>query len=105
MGRTASTPSGVRPNIRLASSPIPRTLPVAWSMAATDGSFNTTPSPFTNTSVLAVPRSTAISLTGRQDFRFANCPFRARASLRNALAEATAGLISIATVTVLNPFC
>jgi hypothetical protein len=32
------------------------------------------------------------------------CPFLALASLKNALAEATAGLISIATVTMRNPF-
>jgi len=30
---------------------------------------------------------------------------RALASVKNALAEATAGLISIATVTVVDPFC
>src|SRR5262249_44744886 len=34
--------------------------------AATEGSLSTTPSPFTRTSVFAVPRSTAISLAGRQ---------------------------------------
>src|SRR6476646_4100703 len=74
-------------------------------MAATEGSFSTTPSPFTNTRVLAVPRSTASSLAGRQVLRLTSWPFRARASLRKALAEATAGLISIATVTVKGPFC
>src|ERR671914_670740 len=69
-------------------------------MAATEGSFRTTPSPLTKTRVLAVPRSTASSLAGRQDFLLASCPFRALASVKNALADATAGLISIAAVTV-----
>ena len=65
IGRTARIPSGVRPSIRLASRPIPRMVPVA-SSAATDGSFSTTPSPLTSTSVLAVPRSTAMWVAGRQ---------------------------------------
>ena len=43
--------------------------PVAPSTAATEGSFSTTPSPFTSTRVLAVPRSTASSLAGRQVLR------------------------------------
>src|SRR3954447_21580659 len=73
-------------------------------MAATEGSLRTTPSPFTKTSVLAVPRSTASSLAGRQVFRLTNCPFLALASVRKALAEATAGLKSMATVTVRDPF-
>src|SRR5688572_11234668 len=97
IGRTAVIPSGVRPNIRLASSPIPRMFP-AWSTAATDGSFSTTPSPLTKIRVLAVPRSTASSLAGRQVFRLASWPRRAIAPLRNASARA-AGLVPIATVT------
>ena len=92
-------PSGVRPSIRLASSPMPRMFP-AWSTAATEGSFRTTPSPFTKISVLAVPRSTASSLAGRQVFLLASCPRRAKALLRKASAMA-AGLVPIATVTVL----
>src|SRR5690606_37873558 len=35
------------------------------STATTDGSLRTIPSPFTYTRVFAVPRSTAMSLTGR----------------------------------------
>ena len=47
-GRTATIPSGVRPNIRFASSPIPFTSePVDLSTATTEGSFNTIPSPRT----------------------------------------------------------
>jgi hypothetical protein len=63
-GRTATIPSGVLPNIRLASRPKARGSPVLRSMATTEGSFKTIPSPFTYTSVLAVPRSTAISFAG-----------------------------------------
>ena len=46
-GRTARMPSGVRPSIRLASSPMPLILPVAFSIATTDGSLRTMPSPLT----------------------------------------------------------
>ena len=74
-GRTARMPSGVRPSMRLASSPMPLILPVAFSMATTDGSLRTMPSPFTYTSVLAVPRSTAISFAGSQDIRFSDGSF------------------------------
>ena len=63
-------PSGVRPSIRLASRPIPLILPVAFSMATTEGSLSTMPSPFTYTRVLAVPRSTAISFAGSQEVKF-----------------------------------
>ena len=38
--------------------------PVPFSMATTEGSLSTIPSPFTYTRVLAVPRSTARSFTG-----------------------------------------
>ena len=63
-GRTASIASGVRPNMRLASRPIAMMRPVPFSMATTEGSLRTIPSPFTYTNVLAVPRSTAMSFTG-----------------------------------------
>ncbi len=46
-GRTARMPSGVRPSMRFASSPIPLILPVAFSIATTEGSFRTIPSPLT----------------------------------------------------------
>ena len=46
-GRTAATPSGVRPSIRFASSPIPLIFPVAFSTATTEGSLRTMPSPLT----------------------------------------------------------
>ena len=39
--------SGVRPSMRLASSPIARTSPLARSMAMTDGSRNIMPFPRT----------------------------------------------------------
>jgi hypothetical protein len=67
MGRTAITFSGVRPSIRLASSPTPLMRLVSRSSATTDGSFSTIPSPFTYTSVFAVPRSTAIAFAGKID--------------------------------------
>ena len=54
---------GVLPSIVFASSPTAKTcfFP-AWStIATTEGSFNTTPWPFTTTRVLAVPKSIAIS--------------------------------------------
>src|SRR5688572_16278123 len=53
--------AGVRPIIRLASSPTAWTLPFIESIATTDGSETTMPWPFTNTSVFAVPRSMAMS--------------------------------------------
>ena len=46
-GRTARMPSGVRPSMRLASRPMPLILPVAFSIATTEGSLSTMPSPFT----------------------------------------------------------
>ena len=69
-GLTATMPSGVRPSIRFASSPMPLIFPVAFSIATTEGSFSTMPSPLTYTSVFAVPRSTAISLAGSHDVKF-----------------------------------
>ena len=53
--------AGVRPIMRLASSPTASTSPLRWSMATTDGSDSTIPRPRTNTSVFAVPRSIAMS--------------------------------------------
>ena len=47
LGRTAITPSGVRPSMRLASSPTPLIFFDSRSMATTEGSFRTMPSPFT----------------------------------------------------------
>ena len=38
--------------------------PDRFSIATTEGSLRTIPSPFTYTKVLAVPRSTAMSFTG-----------------------------------------
>ena len=52
---------GVRPSMAWASAPTFSSLPVFLSMATTDGSFNTTPLPFTYTSTEAVPRSMPIS--------------------------------------------
>ena len=55
---------GVLPSIVFASSPTANTFffpPPLSTIATTDGSFKTTPSPFTTTSVFAVPRSIAIS--------------------------------------------
>jgi hypothetical protein len=60
-GRIAEMLAGVRPIIRSASSPTAWTLPVRPSIATTDGSATTTPSPRRQTRVLAVPRSTARS--------------------------------------------
>ena len=54
---------GVLPNIVLASSPTANTcfFPPCSTIATTEGSFKTTPCPFTTTKVLAVPKSIAIS--------------------------------------------
>ena len=60
-GRMAWMVPGVRPSIRLASMPTACTSAVRESMATTDGSESTIPRPRTYTSVLAVPRSTAMS--------------------------------------------
>jgi hypothetical protein len=46
-GRTASMLPGVRPSMRLASSPNSFGVPLLLSTATTDGSFSTIPSPFT----------------------------------------------------------
>ena len=60
-GRMAEMVPGVRPSMRLASAPTARTSPERESIATTDGSERTIPRPLTYTSVVAVPRSTAIS--------------------------------------------
>ena len=56
---------GVRPNIRLASSPTASTLVVPASMATTEGSRSTMPLSRTYTRQLAVPKSIPISLENR----------------------------------------
>ena len=61
MGRIVLTSPGVRPSIFLASEPTASTLPVLADMATTEGSLHTMPLPLTYTSVLAVPRSMAMS--------------------------------------------
>src|SRR5512143_1350363 len=61
IGRIVLTSPGVRPSIRLASAPTESTLPVFAEMATTEGSLHTMPLPLTYTSVLAVPRSMAMS--------------------------------------------
>ena len=60
-GRIAEIVPGVLPSMRFASTPTACTSPVRWSIATTDGSESTIPRPRTYTSVLAVPRSTAMS--------------------------------------------
>ncbi len=60
-GRMAWMWVGVRPIIRLASAPTATGRPSLTLTATTDGSLRTMPSPRTYTSVLAVPRSTAMS--------------------------------------------
>src|SRR6185312_12150830 len=64
-GRVAEIWAGVRPIIRCASAPTATTSPVRSSMATTDGSESTMPRPWTWTTVLAVPRSTAMSRADR----------------------------------------
>ena len=53
--------AGVRPIMRLASTPTASGRPSRTLTATTDGSFSTMPRPRTYTTVLAVPRSTAMS--------------------------------------------
>src|SRR5215469_10323003 len=60
-GRTATILPGVRPIIRLASTPTATICPLLVLSATTLGSFSTIPRPRTYTRVLAVPRSTAMS--------------------------------------------
>src|SRR5215469_5736719 len=60
-GRTATILPGVRPIIRLASTPTATICPLLVLSATTLGSLRTIPRPRTYTSVFAVPRSTAMS--------------------------------------------
>src|SRR5262245_55620139 len=60
-GRMATIVPGVRPSMALASWPTASTELSAWRRETMEGSFSTMPSPWTKTSVLAVPRSTARS--------------------------------------------
>ncbi len=61
-GRTATMEPGVRPMTSLASWPTYRTVSVRVSTATTEGSRIMMPFPFIKIKVLAVPRSTPISL-------------------------------------------
>src|SRR3990167_9520008 len=69
-GFTATRCAGVRPSMSRAAVPTATTWPVFWLTATTDGSVTTMPLPRKYTSVLAVPRSTPISLdmSGRNLF-------------------------------------
>src|ERR687894_1106074 len=60
-GRIATMWPGVRPSMPLAADPTATTLSVLLSMATTEGSERTIPSPLTNTPVFDEPRSTATS--------------------------------------------
>src|ERR1700729_920318 len=60
-GRMATMLPGVRPIIRLASTPTATIWPLFVLRATTEGSFSTIPRPRTYTRVFAVPRSTAMS--------------------------------------------
>jgi hypothetical protein len=64
IGRTPGNIVAVRP-LRRASSPIALIFLVSTSKATTEGSFNTTPLPFTYTKILAVPKSIPISVAIR----------------------------------------
>jgi hypothetical protein len=57
MGLYAIISPGVRPIISFASAPTAKMRLSISEMATTEGSFNTTPRPGTNTNVLAVPKS------------------------------------------------
>ncbi|MOA25569.1 hypothetical protein D3C78_1463030 [compost metagenome] len=61
-GRIATIFPGVRPTIRLASSPTASTRLASLSIATTEGSSRTTPLPLTCISTFAVPKSIPISL-------------------------------------------
>ena len=60
-GRMAMMLPGVHPSMLLTAEPTATTLSVLLSMATTEGSERTIPSPLTNTPVFDVPRSTATS--------------------------------------------
>jgi hypothetical protein len=62
-GRVAEIVAGVRPIIRSALTPTAWTSPLEESTATTEGSETTIPLPPTYTTVLAVPRSIAMSRT------------------------------------------
>src|SRR5438105_14038843 len=66
-GRMAWMWLGVRPIIRLASAPTARGRPSFTLTATTDGSLRTMPIRRTYTSVLAVPRSTAMSRPRKEE--------------------------------------
>src|SRR3954452_23124125 len=76
-GRMAEIAPGVRPSIRLASMPTAWTSPVRESIATLLGSGSTKPRPRTETSVLAVPRSTAMSRPPKP-VRYEKKPMRER---------------------------
>ena len=61
-GRTKASSCGTRPAKAAAFAPSATTSRVSRSTASTDGSRTTTPSPRTYTTVLAEPKSTAISV-------------------------------------------
>ena len=95
-GRMASIWSGVLPIISLASSPTALTFltPLMVSMATTDGSLSTIPRPRTYTSVLAVPRSIAMSCDIHLNQRFQNIRYPASRLILPAAAAMIANLIS-----------
>src|SRR5680860_82244 len=62
IGRIATIFPGVRPTMRLASTPTANTVFDCFSIATTEGSLRTMPFPRTYTSVVAVPKSMAKSL-------------------------------------------
>ena len=74
--------AGVRPIMRLASMPTARGRPSRTLTATTDGSFSTMPRPRTYTTVLAVPRSTAMSRPMIEERTFSDIAGIASASYR-----------------------
>ena len=86
-GRVAEIEAGVRPIIRSASAPTAWTSPVRRSEATTDGSDTTIPLPPTYTSVLAVPRSIAMSCTPRLGISVRLELSRREPSLRSLMPE------------------
>src|SRR6476646_7783822 len=79
-GRMAVMCPGVRPSIRFASPPTASSWFVRVLIATMDGSLSTIPRPRTYTTVLAVPRSTAMSrpMTGEYHGSFIGFPRGAR---------------------------
>jgi len=88
-GRWAEIVAGVRPIIRRASSPTACTSLVRSSIATTEGSETTMPLPWTNTSVLAVPRSMAMSRPRKLFWRqkATPTPYSARAGVALGLRQ------------------